>query len=73
MASARSVIRMHGILGTKSSPPCIAPSASTTKSDPLSSVIKKRVMRSSVIGSPPVGASCWKNGMTLPRLPMTLP
>ena len=45
----------------------------STKSTAASSVIQKRVIRSSVIVSVPVSACCLKIGTTLPRLPTTLP
>ena len=51
---ARSMIRMLGILGTKTSPPCIGSIELSTNSTACSSVIQKRVMRSSVIVSLPV-------------------
>ena len=44
-----------------------------TSSTPCSSVIMKRVMRVSVMGSTPVCASDMKNGITEPREPITLP
>ena len=72
-ASAMSVTRMLGILGTKTSPPCIRPMQSMTKSTACSSVIQKRVIASSVIVSSPVAACCLNSGITLPRLPTTLP
>ena len=64
---------MLGILGTNVSPPCTSASELSTKSTACSSVIQKRVIRSSVIVTTPVSACALKNGMTLPRLPTTLP
>ena len=52
--SAMSMTRMLGILGTKISPPCISGRQLSTNSTASSSVIQKRVMRSSVIVITPV-------------------
>jgi hypothetical protein len=72
-ASATSTIRMLGIFGTKVSPPRTSGSELSTNSTASCSVIQKRVMRSSVMVTRPVCACCLKIGMTLPRLPTTLP
>jgi hypothetical protein len=72
-ASAMSVTRIEGILGTKTSPPPMRSSESMTKSTASSSVIQKRVMRSSVMVSTPVSACALKSGTTEPREPTTLP
>ncbi len=68
-------MRMLGILGTNTSPPCITRRVESTKSTPSSSVIQNRVMRSSVIGSAdaPSRTSFWNSGTTEPRDPTTLP
>ena len=74
MACARSVTFIEGIRGTSSSPPCIRSKVSTTICTAWGRVMKKRVQRRSVIGSDsPASASLRKNGITEPRLPMTLP
>ena len=49
------------------------PKDSRTKSTACSSVIQKRVIRTSVIVRTPVGACALNSGMTLPRLPTTFP
>ena len=65
---------MHGMRGTYSSPPCISSKESMTNCTAWGSVMKKRVIRRSVIGSDsPRLASRRNNGITEPRLPMTLP
>ena len=64
---------MLGIFGTNISPPVTSGIELSTNSTACSSVIQKRVMRSSVIVSTPVSACCLKIGTTLPRLPTTLP
>ena len=68
-----SISRMLGILGTNVSPPWTIGRQLSTNSTASGSVIQKRVMRSSVIVIVPVRACCLKIGMTLPRLPTTLP
>src|SRR5206468_310555 len=64
---------MLGIFGTKTSPPCICSMQRITNRTPCSSVIQKRVMRSSVTVSVPAFLCSRNKGMTLPRLPTTLP
>ncbi len=64
---------MLGIRGTNTSPPCIREMAASTKATASSSVSQKRVIRSSVIVMRPVCRCSRKIGMTLPRLPTTLP
>jgi hypothetical protein len=72
---ARSTMVVEGIFGTKISPPRISSMLERTKFTPCVSVIQKRVMRSSVMGSDvaPSAANFWKKGTTLPREPTTLP
>ncbi len=72
-AWAISVTFIEGIFLTYISPPTISENACHTWSTPCSSVIMKRVMRASVIGSFPLLAIERKNGITDPRDPMTLP
>ena len=75
MAAAMSVIFIEGIFGTKISPPCMPSSDESTKLTPSLRVIRNRVMRTSVIGSSWT-SRCnrrWKNGITDPREPTTLP
>jgi hypothetical protein len=64
---------MLGIFGTNVSPPWTSGIELITKSTASSSVIQNRVIRSSVIVTTPVSACILKIGMTLPRLPTTLP
>jgi hypothetical protein len=64
---------IEGIFGTNSSPPAIRSMQSITKSTPCCSVIQNRVIRGSVIGNTPDWRRDKKNGITLPRLPTTLP
>ena len=66
-------MRMLGILGTKISPPRIRSMHRIAKATPSSSRIQKRVMSGSVTVTVPVRFCSAKSGMTLPRLPMTLP
>ena len=66
-------MRMLGIFGTNVSPPWTSSIELSTNSTASSSVIQNRVIRSSVIVSTPVSACCLKIGITLPRLPTTLP
>ena len=73
IASAMSVTRMLGIFGTYTSPPPIVDRQSSTNATAWSSVIQKRVMRSSVMVSTPVSACALNSGITEPRLPTTLP
>ena len=75
IALARSIMRIEGIFGMKISPPFIRSKFFSTKRTPCSSVIQKRVMRSSVIGSSfaPSAISLAKNGTTEPFEPTTLP
>ncbi|OPZ74914.1 MAG: hypothetical protein BWY80_00376 [Firmicutes bacterium ADurb.Bin456] len=73
MAFARSVIFILGILGTKTSPPCICSMALITKRTPCSNDIQKRVILSSVMVNIPLGRCLMNNGTTEPREPTTLP
>jgi hypothetical protein len=68
-----STTRMLGMRGMKISPPCITSRQEITKSTACSSVIQKRVIASSVIVSSPLCACFLNSGITLPRLPTTLP
>jgi hypothetical protein len=74
-ARATSVIRQDGMRDRNTSPPPPVSSARTTRSTLWSSVIQKRVMRLSVMGSEsaPSAVNRRKKGMTEPRLPTTLP
>ncbi len=72
-ASAMSSTRMLGIFGTNVSPPSIHSRQSMTSCTACWRVIQKRVIAGSVIVSLPSWACCLKIGMTLPRLPTTLP
>jgi hypothetical protein len=71
--AAMSVTRVEGILGTKTSPPRMVSSELSTKRTACSSVIQKRVMRSSVMVTAPSRACRRNSGTTDPRLPTTLP
>ena len=74
MASATSVIRYEGILGTKISPPQACSSACMTISTPSCNEMLNRVISATVIGKTPF--SCFrfmKNGITDPFDPMTFP
>ena len=64
---------MLGILGMKISPPRMRERLASTNSTPWASVIQKRVMRGSVIGTTPRCRAARNSGTTLPRLPTTLP
>ena len=64
---------MLGIFGTKDLAAAQSASELRTKSTACSSVIQKRVIRSSVIVTTPVCACAEERRMTLPRLPTTLP
>ena len=66
-------MRMLGILGTKISPPCIAPRHRMTKSDALLERDPEARHARSVTVTRPLARCAAKSGITLPRLPMTLP
>ena len=72
-AATRSMIRMLGIFGTKISPPRMRSAQRMANSTPCSSVIQKRVIVRSVTVTRPEARWAAKSGITLPRLPMTLP
>src|SRR3989344_284475 len=69
----RSIMRMLGILGTNTSPPCMRLMQSDTNRTPCSNVIQNLVMRSSVTVIFPLFACFMNKGTTLPLLPTTLP
>ena len=75
IAVAKSTILIEGILGTKTSPPCILTKVFNTKLTPCSNEIQKRVIFISVIGmnSAFSASSFLKKGTTEPRDPETLP
>ena len=66
---ATPVIFMLGSFGTKISPPRISRRHLMTQLTPCGRVIRKRVIRTSVIGRTPLAAWSRKKGMTLPRVP----
>ena len=64
---------MLGIFGTKISPPRIRAAQRRANSTPCSSVIQNRVIARSVTVTVPEARWAANSGITLPRLPMTLP
>ena len=68
-------MRIDGIFGTKISPPCMRSSSRQHEVDAL--LQRDPEPRHARVGDrqdgPVFGVLDWKNGITLPRLPTTLP